>query len=372
MKINYRQLSILVFMSFISQKLLALPSLLYKECGNMSWFVALVLMLIDFVYALFLVDLMKKCNCKNIYEFMKQTLGVVVTKIFMFLLMLKFALVIANLTKGLEFFVVDNLYNKYNWLKFILPLIAIVGFLSYKGLRNISRVFEMFFVAIIIGCIYIGLKAITNVDLLAFLPMFKDGTQPLINGGYMHLSWFGSSTFLIMMFGKVDFEKQKKCNFILFLVFAVLLVEFLYFVFYGLFDITAPIHNFALSDISQFYSGVASTDELSWLVVSLWVVVQTVQIGLYVYCMMLAFMFTFNIKNKIVPITIISGLLILLGYVSEKTINLESVFFTNWASILSIATQYVIPLVLLIAAFINKKLKKQNKVVKNEKIKNNI
>jgi len=363
MKINYRQLSIMVFMSLIALKLLALPSLLYKESENMSWLVALVLMIIDAIYAYLIVELMKRSGEKNIYDFMKKTLGIALTKLFMFLLMLKFSLVVANIIKGLEFFVVENLYNKFDWALFIFPLLAVVGFLMYKGIRNIGRVFEMFFIAIIIGCIYIGFKAINGVDWLSFLPMFKDGAMPLFKSGYMHLSWFGSSSFLIMFFGKVDFKNEKKSQLIRYMLFAILLVQFLYIIFYGLFGRTSPIHNFAISDISQFYSGIASTDEISWLVVSLWIVAQAVQIAMYSYCLMLSVMFTFNIKNKIVPIVIIDILIFLLGYLSEKTVNLENFFFTNFASILTIITQYFIPIVLWLGYLVHKRTKK---VVNNE------
>jgi len=363
MKINYRQLSIMVFMSFIALKLLALPSLLYKESGNMSWLVALVLMLIDAIYAYLIIELMKRSNEKNIYEFMKKTLGIALTKVFMFLLMLKFALVVANIIKGLEFFVVENLYNKFDWALFIFPLLAVVGFLMYKGLRNIGRVYEMFFIAIIVGCVYIGFKAIDGVDWLALLPMFKEGAVPLFKSGYMHLSWFGSSSFLIMLFGKVDFKNEKKSQLIKYMIIAILLVQFLYIIFFGLYGRTSPIHNFALSDISQFYSGIASTDEISWLVVSLWIVAQAVQIAMYGYCLMLSIMFTFNIKNKIIPIVIIDVLMFLLGYFSEKTVNLENFFFTNTASILTMITQYVIPLILWLGYAVYSRRKK---VVKNE------
>ena len=366
MKINHRQLSIMVFMSFIALKFLALPSLLYKESGNMSWLVALILMLIDAIYAYLIIELMKRSNEKNIYEFMKKTLGIALTKICMFLLMLKFALVVANIIKGLEFFVVENLYNKFDWALFIFPLLAVVGFLMYKGIRNIGRVYEMFFVAIIVGCIYIGIKAINGVDWLSLLPFFKDGAMPLVKSGYMHLSWFGSSSFLIMFFGKVDFKSEKKSRLIKYMLLAILLVQFLYIIFFGLYGRTSPIHNFALSDISQFYSGISSTDEISWLVVSLWIVAQAVQIAMYAYCLMLTIMFTFNIKNKIIPIVIIDILMFLLGYLSEKTINLENIFFTNFASIITIATQYVLPIILWLGYFVYKKSKR---AVKDEKIK---
>lgn len=380
MKINYRQLSIIVFMSFIALKLLALPSLLYKQAGNVTWFVILILMIIDAVYAYFIISLMKKNQEKNIYEFMKNTIGVVLTKVLMFLLMLKFLLVVANLVKGLEFFVAENLYNKLDWIIFYLPLIALVSFLIYKGVRNIARVSEVFFFAIIIGCVYIGLKAVASVDLLAFLPMFKDGFAPLLNCAYTHLSWFGSSTFLFLLFGKVDFSNEKKSMLIKYMIYAILLVQFLTFIFLGLFDITAPIHNFCISDISQFYSGIQSTDEISWLVVSLWVVAQAVQIAIYSYCLMLTIMFTFKIKNKTFPIILVSGFILLLGYASEKTVNLEQIFFSDFASILTIISQYLIPIILFIGYMLRTNKEKRievskttkKTVVENEKIENHI
>ena len=60
MKINYRQMSIMMFLSFISLKFLVLPSVLYLTSSNMSWLVALVLMSIDGLYALLIIDLMRK------------------------------------------------------------------------------------------------------------------------------------------------------------------------------------------------------------------------------------------------------------------------------------------------------------------------
>ena len=359
MRINYRQLSIMVFMSFIALKLLALPSLLYKTAGNMGWLANLMLMMIDAIYAFVIIGLMKKSNNKNVYEFLKYILGPLIAKLLIFCLLVKFSLIVLNMIKGLEFFVAENLYNKLDWILFFIPLVAVVSFLIYKGIRNIGRVYEMFFVAIIIGCIYIGLKAVSSVDLLSFLPMFKNGFIPIVKAGYNHLSWYGSSTFLFMLFGSVDFNKGKQSCLIKYVLYALLLVNFLYFVFYGLFDITAPIHNFCISDISQFYSGIQSTDEISWLVVSLWIVAQTVQIAMYCYCLMLAIMYLFDIKSKILPILIIGIGIYLIGFISEKTINLESILFLDFVSVLTIFTSYVLPILLWICYWLKNKFTKK-------------
>ena len=179
MKINYRQLSIMVFMSFIALKFLALPSLMYVISGNMSYLVALVLMIVDGLYVFLILDLMKKSGQKNLYEFMRECLGPVLSKIILIVLIIKYALVSANISKGLEFFVVENLYTEFNWVVFVLPLIILVGFMVYKGIRNIARVSEMICWAIVVGVIYIGLKAIAGVDILSYLPMFHDGVLSL-------------------------------------------------------------------------------------------------------------------------------------------------------------------------------------------------
>ena len=373
MKINYRQMCVMLFLSFIALKFLVLPSVLYIHSENASWLVVLVLMIVDGLYALLTIDLMRKNQNKNINEFMKESIGPVLTKLFLFVLAIKFFLQILNITKGMEFFVTENFYNNFHWVLFILPLIALVGFMMFKGLRNIARVQELFWLAIVVGCIYIAFKSLSDVDPLVYLPMFKDGALPLIRGGYTHLSWFGSATFLIAIFGKVDFSTEKKNNAFLYVIFAIILVQIIYFVFYGLFDSTSPTHTFAISDISQYSSSKSIIDELSWLVVSLWVITQSIQLALYGYCFVKVLMFLFNIRNKTIMIFAVDVVIFSLSFIGAKTVNLEQILFTHFASIVNIIAQYIIPLILLFGYLINKKKKiRETKVVENEKIENHI
>jgi len=372
MKINYRQMSVMLFMSFISLKFLVLPSVMYIHTANMSWLVVLVMMILDAIYAFLIISLMKKNQNKNINDFMKETIGPVLTKIFLALLALQFALQIGNITKGLEFFVIENFYNNFSWILFSLPLVALAGFMMFKGIRNIARVQEIFYLSIVVGCIYIAFKSLADVDPLVFMPMFKDGILPLLQGGYRHMNWFGSSTYLIILFGKIDFSKENKNTTIRYVIFAILLVQLLYFVFFGLFDMTSPTHTFAISDISQFSSSKSFIDELSWLVVSLWVVTQSIQIALYGYCLVMTLMFLFKIKSKIIMVTIVDLLILSFGYLGSETVNLEKIFFSNFASIVTILASYMIPLILWIGYAINKNTSKTSKVVKHEKIKEHI
>lgn len=373
MKINYRQLSIITFMSFIALKFLALPSLLYIESKNMSMFVSLILMIIDGLYAFVILDLMKKSGEKNIYEFMKNCLGTVATKIVIILLIIKYALVAGNISKGLEFFVVENLYTEFDWFVFVLPLMILAGFMVYKGIRNIARVSEMVCWAIVIGLIYIALKALSGIDILSYLPFFKDGFKPLVDSAWIHLSWFGSATFMFMLFGFVDFREEKKSKMIKYIIFAILIVELLYFVFYGLFEVTSPTHNYCISDISQFSSTYSAIDELSWLVVSMWIVAQAVQLALYSYCLAQAIKFLFDIKNNTLPIIIVVLYIFAWSFIGENTIRMERIFFTPFASIVTFVAQYILPILLeIVYAIKNKKKRAKDRIerVKDEREKN--
>ena len=369
MKINYRQMSILVFMCFISLKLLALPSLLYVDSGNMGWFVALVLMVIDGIYAFLILELIKKNQDKNIYDFMKNTVGTFFAKLFLILFMVRFVFMLSNISKGLEFFVVENFYTEFKWLIFIIPILIVISFMVYKGIRNIARVSELMYIPIAVGVLYIALKSISGVDALTFLPFFKDGAMPLVNAGYHHMCWFGSSTFLIMLFGRVDFKQENKSKFFFYLVFAVLLIQLMYFVFYGLYETTSPTHTYAISDVSQFISERSSIDALSWLIGAFWIVGQVLQIAIYGYCFCQCFKSVFNVKSQLLPVLVLNIVLFGWTYFGEKTVNLESIFFTDWLNIIMIITAYVIPFILAFVFWI-KNLKPKG--VKHEKIENNL
>ena len=115
MKISYRQMSVMLFLSFIALKFLVLPSVLYLESTNSSWFVVLIFMIIDGLYALLIINLMRKNQNTNIYDFIKETLGTFLAKLLLSILALQFFLQIANIVKGLEFFVTENFYNNFHW-----------------------------------------------------------------------------------------------------------------------------------------------------------------------------------------------------------------------------------------------------------------
>lgn len=372
MKINYRQTSLLVMMSFLSVKLMALPSLLAHDAENMGWIVPAVMMIVDFVFALLILDLMKKNQSKNFLEFAKQTLGIVGAKIVLAVLACHYAIVLGIIGKGLELFIIQNLYEEMSWFLFGVPLMAVVGFIVYKGVRNIARLSEFFWIPIVFACAYIAVKAFQGVELTSFLPMFEQGVEPIAQAGFKYIAWFGSSTFLFMLFGDVEFNSAKTRHLILFCFIAYFVVQLLNFVFYGLFGVTSPTHQFCISDVAQFNGNRSSIGELSWLVVSLWIVAQMTQFALYAYCLVKAIMFLFCIKSPTIGILFLYAYIIFWGIWGTKTMEPEAIFYHPATSWLTIVAAYILPVVLFVGNLINRhkqKVKLKNAQVNQIKLK---
>ena len=368
MTINYRQVSVLTLLSLISMKFLALPSLMYLESDNMTWFVTLVLMLIDAVFAFLILSLIKRSGSKTLFEFLKEIFGPIVSKLILALLIFRYFVAFTNLTNGLEFFIEENFYHTFNWPIFIIPMAIVTGFMCYKGIRNIGRVSEIFVWAIVFSCVYISFRSLKNIDTLNFLPIFDVPFDKLASSSFVHIAWFGSPTFLLALCGKVDFSQEKKTKFLLCLALGIVLVQLLFITFIGLFGTTSPVHNFCISDVCQFATGKSSTDELLWLIVSIWIICQILQIALYTYCTLVCFKHLFNVKNDVVPIIINSASLIVFAYLGTKTINIENNFMSPYISIACIILQYVLPLVIWLGYGFN--LLSKQKGVKNEKANN--
>ena len=357
----------MVFLSFVALKFFALPGVMYTHAENMSWVVTLSLVLIDGLYTLWILSLMKKNQSKNFLEFLTDIMGPVFARILLIILLVKYALLAGHIVKGLDLFVVENLYAKLDWYIYILPLMGLIGFMIYKGIRNIGRVSELIVWPIAIGCIYIGFKGLSGVEWMEFLPFFKDGFAPLLKCSYSYISWFGSSVFLFALFGYVDFETEKKSTIFKYLFLALFVIMLLHIVFYGLFGRVSPTHGYCISDVGQYSAERSSVDELSWLVVSLWIVAQVVQLALFCFCMSKCIQFIFNAKMSIWSDLSVVGFLFAWSLTGERIVKLEKIYFSNFLSILTIVTQYILPIILWIGFSINEKQKRR----KNEKTNKN-
>ena len=150
-----------------------------------------IMMLVDAILVWASIKIIKQAKGKNIYEFVKQYTGSIIAKILVIALTLVPLIHLGIKTKGLEWFLVKNLYTKFEWFQFAIPIALITCYMIYKGARNIGRVSEFFIWIIIVGVVIIIIKGFASVDWTFFLPVLENGIKPIFKAIFDYLAWFG-------------------------------------------------------------------------------------------------------------------------------------------------------------------------------------
>ena len=344
----------------VAFKVLSLPSLMYQTCKNDGYLAVFIMMFVDAILLWASLKILKKAKDKNIYEFIKEKTGSVIAKIFVIALTLVPLIHLAIKTKGLEWFLVKNLYTKFEWFQFAIPIALVTCYMIYKGARNIGRVSEFFVWIIIFGVTIIIIKGFMSVDWTFFLPVLSNGIKPIFKAIYDYLAWFGLGGELLLFSGCIDFKEEKKYRMFLYSAIAIILVQMVYFSFYGAYGIMASTHNFAISDISQISNANMALDELSWLIVTVWAIAQILHVAIYGYLFCRGLRLVFNIKNDVMATLILFVMIIVWIFWGEHTIALEKLFLHKSIVWIMIIGQYLVPLIVYGLTFIkNKRTKTQ-------------
>ncbi len=355
MKMSYRQVSIIIFYMLVAFKVLSLPSLMYQTCKNDGYLAVLIMMLVDAILIWASLKIIKQAKDKNIYDFIKQHTGSVVAKIFVLILTLVPLIHLGIKTKGLEWFLVKNLYTEFEWFQFAIPIALITCYMIYKGARNIGRVCEFFVWIIVAGVLVIIIKGFASVDLTFFLPVLSKGITPIFKAIYDYLAWFGLGGELLLFCGCIDFKDEKKSRTIFYSAIAVVLVQLVYYSFYGAYGVMSATHNFAISDISQIANANMALDELAWLIVTVWAVAQILHVAIYGYLFCRGLQLLFNIKSDAIATFVLFSFIIIWIFWGEHTIALEKFFLHKSIVWTVIVGQYVIPLIIFALSFVKRK-----------------
>jgi len=361
MKMTHRQASIIIFYMLVAFKVLSLPSLMYQTCKNDGYLAVLIMMLVDAVLLWGTLKVIKNAKDKNIYQYIKQYTGSIIAKILVISLTLLPLIHLGIKTKGLEWFLIKNLYTKFEWFQFALPIALITCYMIYKGVRNIGRVCEFFVWIIIVGVLIIIVKGFASVDLTFFMPVLSNGIKPIFKAIYDYIAWFGINGELLLFCGTIDFKDEKKSRIFTYSIIAIVLVQLVLWSFYGSYGVMSATHNFAISDISQISNANQALDELSWLIVSVWAVAQILHVAIYGFLFCRGFQIIFNIKNDVVATFILFVGIIAWIFWGEHTIALEKFFLHKSIVWIAIIAQYIVPLIIFAIGFIKKKNNPTNK-----------
>lgn len=351
--VSTRQLVLTLIISLITLKGLLLPTLMAKDLGRDSYFLALVLLLADFLVLLSFLYIMKKFPEQSFFEILRTLFGTVFAKIIMFFFFCFFFVKCCIIFQANFVYLNENLYTTFNWLVFAVPILFTVVACAMRGVTAFARMIEFFAPVILFG-VFVSMGAgALSADFSNLLPFMEFGFEKLPHV-FSYALWFGDYLIMMVFFGNVKMTKRFNMRVILSILGAIVGVVAFVAIFYSVHNYNTICHTNAISDMLQTMPLSSDVGSFDWILIILW------DISLFLFFTMNVlgafYSFRMSICDKFhIPVAVI---LVVLVYVANRIVNFDIYFSVNlvqkyfWQ--VSLGVQYGLPLIIFLFALFKK------------------
>lgn len=350
-QLSNHQVGVILSLSIISLKILIFPAVIGGYSLNNCYISVAVSLLVDFLFVLLLLYVMKKNPNLTFFKILENKFGVVVAKITGVMLGLFFLLKSVMAIKELQNYFVQLLFEDIDWFLFVIPLLALLIYIMSKSLRTFGRSVEFFYYVIVVGAllsIILPIKEIRSYNLLPFLP---DGLSPILKGSFLTAFQYADFLVLLICMGNFKYNEKTPKTILKFTLFTDLFLIAFFVVFVAFFGNTVVNQGLAISDIPLYSNMAYNNGRLEWLSIIIWTIVLIMQTGLMLKCASVCVGYVTNIKNNIVVAFIVSAIdfIILLVFYLNFALAIKIVVSVPFASMV-LALQIVIIVMLLVAS----------------------
>lgn len=362
--ISSRQVGVLCAISIFANKILLLPSLLYENAKADGFFVVALLFLIDLMILFSFFYLKKKFPVQSFGEILTFFFGKVIAKVIFLAFVVFFMFKVFLIYSTSFIYLKQQVYQGEFALLAMVCILPVINHVAFTGLRSMARTIEMFFYIISFG--FVLCLAISTFTYKSSPLFFTSDITAFASTAFRHIFSFGDYLFLFIIIDKVSLTQKDKKRVLKYVFFAIFLVLTLFFLFYSLYQITAFMHNNALSDILIFsvvFNAVGRIDIIAMLTIMFLAIFQ---MELFHYCFCDAFVNFLPKLNKIFAVITFDIFffivyLMLIGKYENMVIQVEV-----WLPYLTIMLNYLLPLLLGLFSFKKKSVKNQQIIPNDE------
>ncbi len=205
--IDSKQLAVFIFIAVMALKIFLAPGLLIKYSGRDGWISMLVFVLIELAVLLMLLIIIKLNPEKTLYEILKASLGVIVAKIVLVVLIALLAVKLILMLGELKLFFNTEILKSVDFTFCLIVLLFLLVVFCCKGIRPIGRMAQLFFPFILAALAILFLLTVKNVDLTGLTPIDFDVKEILGTLNKFPL-WFGDVSVLMLFIGRVKQGKR--------------------------------------------------------------------------------------------------------------------------------------------------------------------
>ena len=142
--INIWQTGIFIFIIIFANKVLLLPSLLYRDANVEGIFCYLILFLLEIGLIFLFIVLKSKFPNVSFASLVKEKFGIVTLKIIYFLLIIFFFCKLILIYNVTYIFFKDLIYKENDTIIFLVCFLPIINYLAFVGLRVLGRTCQLF------------------------------------------------------------------------------------------------------------------------------------------------------------------------------------------------------------------------------------
>lgn len=352
-KISMNQTGILIAFTILANKILLLPSLMYGETKADSIFVLIALFVLDFTALPVFIKLKSKFPDKKLTEILSAFLTKYIAR-FIFILLLFYMLFKAILTFSIvyDYFKQQIYQDEFFWIA-IICIVPVMNHAVLNGIRPTARTMELFFSIVFVGiliCFFISF--FTPISMPFF---FVSNVSQIFSGVHKYVFFFGDFLLLFVLLDKIDFKKEQQKKLYFYALFAMAIVVILFLIYYSKYQITAFMHNTALSDILVFsvqFNAIGRLDIIAMITI---MTLATFQMEIFCIGFCESFVNIFPLLNKKWAVVIFDLAFFLMYYLYLGKFEVMIRTSVSWLTILGTVVSYVLPLIFLLAVFLRRK-----------------
>lgn len=365
-RISTNQASLILCLFTIALKVSALPAIMFSFSGNDSYITCLIAIVFDFIGTAIIINIMEKHPNETFFSITKETMGNIIATIIQIVLLIYFIIRTILVLQELHDYFIATLFEELNPIYFLIILGLIMLYSTGKDFRTIGRLIELIFWPVAIAIAFTLVFPIKDLQIIKLLPIFEEGLFPIYKGLSRTTFAFGDYMILLIMMGKISFEKKSKKKILIYMSGALLFIFNFFVIFVGCFGDFALSQTLALSELPLHNTTPATIGKLEWLTISIWTIILLVNAILLSIASRSVFDNIFHTNGKkcgSIVITSIIMIVVTFTYLQLEGI-VEFAISPAFASIVG-GIQLSMIIVLIIASAIKNKGKKNSVTIED-------
>ena len=353
-QISPGQLIILIATTVLTTVDIFVPAFVAQEAKNDSWISTVLSGIVSFLFVWVQLKLYSRYKGSTLIEICRKAAGKLFGTIIGLLYTLYFTLISIYVSAEMGQSIKTAFMPLTPTWAFITVSILISAYAVGRDIEVIARINEIVFPFGIAALLILFFVNIGELDLKFFLPVLKDGFKPPLRGGLVILGWMGVIVLVLQLLPYIS--KQEKINKSVLLGNLVVAVGILLgTMVYALFGPLTELFLIPSLEFARFASLGKYIQNFDLIVMAIWAT------GIYIKLMIFYFVATFSLAqlcnvNNYKTLVLPAGLLIGSLVISSEVKIVEVLHFLHYIfPLYSVTMTFVIPLILLVLSFLNKK-----------------